>query len=208
MKLYQSSTSPFARKVKICAGELGIIGEIEMLCVTQALKTGGPLGRDENIIKHNPLGQIPTMLIEDGVVLADSRVICEYLNHRAGGELFPVDPQARWAALVAQTMGDGLIDAALLIRYEDTLRPEERRWSKWNDAHIVKILAVADFINETAASFGDRIDIGVIACVCALGYLDFRFPSLSWRTSRPAANKWFARIDARAAFVKTRLVTT
>jgi glutathione S-transferase len=203
MKLYQSSTSPFARKVKICADELGLIDQIEMLGVTQAMTTGGPLARDENIVKHNPLGQIPTMLLDDGAVLADSRVICEYLNDRAGGDLFPLDPAARWRALLEQSIGDGLIDAALLVRYEDTLRPEEKRWRRWNDAHIVKILAAADAIEQRASGFDARIDIGTIACACALGYLDFRFADLAWRKDRPAATGWFAGIDARPSFAKT-----
>jgi glutathione S-transferase len=204
VKLYQSPTSPFARKVKICADELGLIGEIEMLDVTQAMKTGGPLARDENIIKHNPLGQIPTMLIEHEFVLADSRVICEYLNHRAGGALFPTDPAARWRALFEQSLGDGIVDAGLLIRYENTLRPTKKRWAAWNDAHIVKMLATADMIERSAQDFADRIDIGTIACACALGYLDFRFVDLEWRRNRPAAAAWYAGIEARASFATTR----
>lgn len=205
MKLYQSSTSPFVRKVTLTAAELGLLGQIEMLDVSDAYKKGGPLAREENIIKVNPLGQVPTMLTEDGTVLADSRVICEYLNHRAKGEIFPNDPAKRWNALMEQTVGDGLLDAALLARYEGLLRPEDKRWDAWTNGQMTKLRASLAIIEQKAASLGDRVDIGTITFASALAYLDLRFGDLNWRKDHPNASAWFARIEERPAFAANRL---
>ncbi|SFJ92413.1 Glutathione S-transferase [Bosea sp. OK403] len=205
MKLYQSTTSPFVRKVRIAAAELGLIGQIEMLDVSQEFKTGGPTAREANIVKSNPLGQVPTLLTDDGIAIADSRVICEYLNHRAGGEIFPSDPAKRWTALMDQTVGDGLLDAALLARYEGFLRPEEKRWDKWSEGQMTKVRAVLAVIEAKAAEFGDRLDIGTITFASGLAYLDLRFGDLGWRDGHPETAAWFARIEQRPAFAQQKL---
>lgn len=111
MKLFYSPTSPFVRKVMVVAHELGLADRLERLP-----SAAHPVNRDKSIISHNPLGQVPTLLTDDGQVLADSRVICEYLDDLAGGGLFPKAGAARWRALVDQTLGDGLLGAALLAR--------------------------------------------------------------------------------------------
>lgn len=200
MKLYQSATSPFVLKVRITAAELGLLDQLEMLDVSQEYKSGGPLAREQNIIKSSPLGQVPTLLTEDGTAIADSRVICEYLNHRVGGSLFPAEPAARWNALTEQTFGDGLLDAALLARYEGLLRDEAIRWDRWTDAQLTKVRAVLDIIEGKASSFGERVDIGTITFFCALAYLDLRFADLNWRDSRPQAAAWFKRLSQRPTF--------
>jgi glutathione S-transferase len=200
MKLYQSATSPFVLKVRIAAAELGLLDRIELLDVSQEYKSGGPLAREQNIIKSNPLGQVPTLLTEDGAAIADSRVICEYLDHRAGGSLFPAEPAARWNALTEQTFGDGLLDAALLARYEGLLREEAMRWERWIDGQLAKVRAVLDIIEGKAPSFGDRVDIGTITFFCGLAYLDLRFADLNWRDGRPQAAAWFAHLSQRPAF--------
>ena len=141
MKLYQSATSPFVLKVRIAAAELGLLDRIEMLDVSQEYKAGGPLAREQNIIKTNPLGQVPTLLTEGGSTIADSRVICEYLDRLGGGSLFPAAPTARWNALTEQSYGDGLLDAALAARYEGLLRSEEQRWQRWIDGQLAKVHA-------------------------------------------------------------------
>lgn len=205
MKLYQSATSPFVRKVKLTAAELGLLGQIEMLDVSDEYKKGGPLAREQNIVKLNPLGQVPTMVTEDGTVIADSRVICEYLNHRGKGEIFPSDPGKRWNALTEQTIGDGLLDAALLARYEILLRPQERQWQPWQDGQMTKIRAALAIVEQKAASFGERIDIGTISFASALAYLDLRFADLDWRRDHKAAATWFAAIEARPAFAANKL---
>jgi glutathione S-transferase len=124
MKIYYSPASPFVRKVMICAAELGL--EIERLP-----SAVGPVARDQTVVADNPLGQVPTFLADDGTALYDSRVICEYLDAHAGGRLFPAAGPARWRALVEQSLGDGVLGAALLARYETVLRPPNGQGALW-----------------------------------------------------------------------------
>lgn len=202
MKLYQSATSPFVLKVRIAAAELGLLDRIEMLDVSQEYKAGGPLAREQNIIKTNPLGQVPTLLIEDGSTIADSRVICEYLDDLGQGALFPRAPE-RWRVLTEQALGDGLLDAALSARYESTCRSDETRSPIWIAGQMTKVEAALDQMESTVAVFGACITIGSITMACALGYLDFRFASLDWRSSRPALTEWFATMSQRRSLQQT-----
>lgn len=205
MKLYQSGTSPFVRKVKVTAAELGLLGQIEVLEVSDAFKRGGPLAREENVTKFSPLGQVPTMITEDGTALADSRVICEYLNHRGKGEIFPSDPAKRWNALMEQNIGDGLLDAALLTRYEILFREQSMRSRPWLDGQITKLRACLAYFEQKAPTFGDRVDIGTITLASALAYLDLRFADLNWRKEHPAIAAWHAKIEMRSAFASNCL---
>lgn len=199
MKIYYSPTSPYVRKVLVAAHELGLADRIEKLP-----SAAHPVNRDRTIIAHNPLGQVPTFFTDDGVMLADSRVICEYLNDLAGGALFPASGPARWRALVDQAIGDGAIAAALLSRYETAVRPGEKLWQDWLSGQLDKVTTSLAAVEAAAASIGDRTDIGTITFGCALGYLDLRFPDLKWRDSYPATAKWFARFDDRPSMTSTR----
>ncbi|WP_230532295.1 glutathione S-transferase [Microvirga roseola] len=199
MKLFYSPTSPFVRKVLVVAHELGLADRIARVsCAAH------PVNRDQSIIAHNPLGQVPTLVLEDGRMLADSRVICEYLNDLAGGSIFPAGPR-RWDALVEQTVADGLLDAALLGRYERAVRPPEKLWQEWLDGQIDKIHSALAGIERAAPDWGERVDIGTISSGCALGYLDLRFEDLGWRDRYPAARDWYARFDERPSMRETRL---
>ncbi len=124
MKIFFSPASPFVRKCMVVAHELGIADRIEKLP-----SAAGPVKRDATIIPKNPLGQVPTFITDDGQVLFDSRVICEYLNATQSGKLFPADGAARWARLTELALADGMTGAALLARYESVLRPEALRWA-------------------------------------------------------------------------------
>ncbi len=201
-KLYYAPTSPFVRKVMITAWCLGINDQIEML-----ESAAHPIQRDARIARFNPLAKIPAFQTVDGQFLYDSRVICEYLNAYAQGGLFPVAGNARWTSLTRQALGDGLLDAALLARYERTVRPEEKQWAGWVDAQLQKVSAALDEIEKYAEEFS-RIpdDIGLITLGCALGYLDFRFADLVWRNHHPLTAAWFAEFDQHPAMVKTRPV--
>ncbi|SHJ74429.1 Glutathione S-transferase [Roseomonas rosea] len=191
MKVYFSPASPFVRKVMVCAQELGL--EVERL-PSQA----HPVERDRVIVADNPLGQVPTFFADDGTVLYDSRVICEYLDAVAGGgRLFPAPGPGRWRALVEQSLGDGLIDAALLARYEAVVRPAEARFEPWVGGQMDKIAVALDRMQEWAPSLRGRVDIGTITLGCALGYLDFRFPDLDWRGGRDALAGWYAEFGRR-----------
>ena len=198
MKLYFSGASPFVRKVMVVAHEVGLAGEIEAIDAV-----AHPVNRDRAILAHNPLAQVPTLILDDGEVLADSRVICEYLDARAGGRLFPAAPE-RWRVLAAQSLGDGLLAASLLVRYERTTRPEAVRSAEWQAAQLDKVRTALDAMEAAANRLGDRIDIGTVTWGCALGYLDLRFPEIAWREGRPDLAAWFARFDERPAMRATR----
>jgi glutathione S-transferase len=199
LKIYYSPTSPFVRKCLVAAAELGITDRIERLPAA-----AHPIDRDRTVMAHNPLGKVPTLLTDDGAVLYDSRVICEYFDTIANGSLVPRDAPARWNVLVLQALADGINDAAVLARYEAALRPEALRWNEWAAGQVEKVTCGLAEIERQAAGFGDRVDLGIIAVGCALGYLDFRFASLAWRTHHPATAAWFARFDARPSMVATR----
>jgi glutathione S-transferase len=199
MKLYYSPYSPYVRKVLVAAHEVGLADKIEnVACAAH------PVTRDRNIIVHNPLGQVPTLLLEDGAMLADSRVICEYLDDLAGGSLFPRSGPARWRVLVDQTIGDGILTAALLSRYEVAARPPEKLWQDWFDGQMDKIETAISSIEAAVPTLGDRVDIGTISFACAFGYLDLRFPDLGWRDRHPKSADWYARFGARPSMVATQ----
>ncbi len=201
MKLLFAPTSPFVRKVMICAHLSGLAERIEKLD-----SAAHPVQRDERIGMHNPLAKVPTLVLDDGMALYDSRVICEFIADTGGNtHLFPAPGPARWKALQQQSMADGLLDAALLARYEDTARPAEVQWPVWRQANLTKIHACLASIEAMAPTLGLlRPTIGEVTIACALGYLDFRFPELQWRDACPQAANWYARIDALPFMQQTR----
>ena len=131
-------------------------------------------------------------------------MICEYLNELAKGNLIPPGGPARWTVLTEHALADGILDAAVLVRYETVLRPEALRWNDWISGQMEKVTSGLDVIERRVGGFGDRVDLGMIAVGCALGYLDFRYASLSWRSKHPNAAAWFERFDARPSMVATR----
>ncbi|QJT81051.1 glutathione S-transferase N-terminal domain-containing protein [Kosakonia sp. MUSA4] len=200
MQLFYATTSAYVRKVMVCATVLGLVDEMERLD-----SAAHPIERDERIAEFNPLAKVPALRTENGICLYDSRVICEYLNARAGGDLFPENGDARWRSLARQALGDGTIDAALLARYEFSARPPEKQWQNWADAQLKKVAAALAEIEGQVSGFSDQPnDIGLIAIGCALGYLDFRFAGLNWRASHPLTAAWFAVFDAHPAMAATR----
>ena len=198
MKLFYSGASPYVRKCMVVAHELGLAARIEHLPAA-----AHPVNRDQNIVRNNPLGKVPTLLTDDGTVLYDSRVICEFLNELGGGKLFPAGGAQRWQVLTEQSLGDGILDAALLARYEGAMRPEPLRWADWTTGQLDKIHCGLAAIDAKADSLGDRVDIGTITMGCVLGYLDLRFDHLGWRQQHAKAAAWFARFNARAAMQAT-----
>jgi glutathione S-transferase len=200
MKLFFSPTSPYVRKCLVVARELGVDERIEFL-----VANAHPVNRDASIVAANPLGKVPTLLTDDGHSLYDSRVICEYLDARFGqGRLFPSAAQegaARWQALTLQALADGLLDAALLVRYEQVARPEELRWPDWQTGQLDKIetsLAALERGELLPLPLDPtRVDIGTLALACALWYLDLRYESLAWRARFPAVARWYGEFSQR-----------
>lgn len=199
MKLWYSPPSPYARKVRIAARELGLDDRIEEFEVTIA-----PHKPNEDFGRRNPLMKVPALETDDGLVLFDSRVICEYLDAQAGGgRLFPAAPAERWKVLRRQALGDGVLDAGLLRRYELVARPEALHWTDWLAGQQKKIDQGLDLAEREVAGWGRALDIGQIAIACALHWLDFRFGGDDWRSRRPALAAWLAEIGKRPSFAQT-----
>jgi glutathione S-transferase len=181
MKLYTNPASPFARKARVIAHELGL--------KLEEIRTS-PM-QDPEFRKVNPLGMIPALQLDDGSVLIDSPVICEYLNHAGGGKFFPgtgiLGGSGRWKALALQALGDGLADAAVawIILGRETPPPEAIRARRKQS-----VLATLDVLERT--KFADPPTIGEIAVACAIGYVEFRMPDLDWKGSRPKLAAWYA----------------
>jgi len=199
MKLFYSPTSPYVRKVIVLAMETGLDAKIERIPAVTS-----PVEQHPDLARANPLAKVPALVIDSGEVLFDSRVICEYLDSQhQGPKFFPAAGPARWTALRQQALGDGLLDAALLVRYEGFLRPEDKRWPAWSEGQMKKITGALAEIERLAPSFGDRVDIGTVGIACALGYLDFRFADMNWRQQHPQAAAWAARVFERTSLKAT-----
>src|ERR1700683_1935252 len=147
MKLYYSATSPFVRKCLVSAHELGLRGRIELVPAAPH-----PVNRDRALIVCNPLGKVPTLVTEDGAVLYDSRVICEYLNALGDGHLIPPEPAARWSILRDEALADGMLEAAVLVRYATFARPEILRWKDWIDGQMDKVTCGLTEIEQRAGT--------------------------------------------------------
>lgn len=198
MKLYYSTTSPYVRKCLIAAHELGLIDRIQIAPVVTM-----PTQHNAELMRQNPLCKLPTLILDNGSALYDSRVIGEYLNSLAGGSLIP-EGDARWDTLVRQSLADGLLDAALLMRYEAVLRPKEFQWANWQQTQEDKVRSALRELESTASAWVDRLDLGTIAAASALSYLDLRFAELDWRAGAPALKSWFAAFSERPSMRQTQ----
>jgi glutathione S-transferase len=195
-RLLSAPASPFGRKVKIAAAVLGLMDRIAVETVDTAA-ADGPLRRD------NPLGKIPVLIPDGAEPIFDSRVIVEYLDILAGGgRLIPAEPRERIAVLTLQAVGDGMMDAGVLRRYETHRRGPGERSASW-DADQAGKIARALAVLEARPPAEGRVRIGEIAVACALGYLDFRFEG-AWRADHPRLVAWLAAFDgAVPAFAAT-----
>lgn len=198
MKIYFSPFSPYVRKCLVAGHELGLNDRIRLLP-----SNAGPIQRDKEIIAKNPLGKVPTFITDDGQVLYDSRVICEYLDDLAGGNLFPRAGSVRWAALTLQSLGDGILDGALLARYEDVARPEALRWSEWRAGQLDKAETSLAHLDSHPEMLEGRVDIGSLTVACALWYLDLRFANFDWRSRHAGVASWFAKFSERPSLQGT-----
>ena len=197
MKLRYSPTSPYVRKVSATAIELGLAARIERVATNTQ-------DRDSGIAEHNPLGKVPALILDDGGVLYDSPVICEFLDSlHEGPKLFPAAGPARWTALRQQALGDGILDAAILRMLETVRRPEALRWPSWIAHQSAKMTRALDQFEAEAAELDGPPNIGRITAGCALGYLDFRFPDLGWRDGRPGLAAWHEGFVQRPSMQET-----
>lgn len=199
MKLHYNPASPYVRKVRAVAAETGLTGRIELVAERVT-----PVTSNEALNNDNPIGKIPALVLDDGTALFDSRVICEYLDTlHDGPRMFPADGPARWQALRLQALADGMLDAAVVTRYETFLRPEALRWPEWIAGQKGKFRRGLDALESESGSLGADAGIGTISVACALGYLDFRYTDEDWRGPRPGLAKWFETFGVRASLRET-----
>lgn len=200
MKLHWSPRSPFVRKVMIVLHETDQLRDVELIRSLVALQ----LPPDDAVLADNPLGKIPALVTETRQKLFDSRVICEFLDTRAGAGLFPSDQNARFDHLRWQALGDGLSDIVLLWRTE--LTRVEGPWRAVTDGWLCKVRAsMGRLENEATKLSKAQFGIGQIAIICALGQLDFRWPDCAWRDNFPALARLEQEWAARPSVASTRI---
>jgi glutathione S-transferase len=182
MKLIFSAASPFVRKVRIAAIELGLIDRIEFVPTTVA--PGTP---NEEYSKITPVKKLPVLILDNGEVVLDSYVIVEYLDELAGGgKLIPASGPLRWKIKTDHSLLQGMLDSMLLCRYEGMVRPKELFWKAWADDHWSRAWnGMALFEQEASAMLARPLDIAQIGLTCVLGYADFRFADCGWRKAYP-----------------------
>lgn len=194
--LRSAAPSPFVRKVRIAAALLALDDRIEI----SAADTMDPA---DSLRNQNPLGKIPALILENGEVLYDSAVIVEYLDGLAGGgRVIPAERDERFRSLTRQALADGIMEAAVLLRYETLWRQPDDRSPRWIAHHEGKISrALAAFEASPPENLGD---IGAIALACALGYLDLRLEG-RWRAGHPGLVTWLDAFSvATPSFEATR----
>lgn len=199
MKLIGSLTSPFVRKVRIVLAEkkLDYVFELDNVW-----------GADSTVGQSNPLGQVPCLVMEDGTVMYDSRVIAEYLDTLTPVcKLLPPNSRDRAAVKVWEALADGVLNAAVLVRLEKTLRPGEQQSAAWIDRQLGKVHAglavMAEDLGEQPFCMGNHYTLADVALGGALGWLAFRFPEIDWRGDYPNLARLFDKLSERASFKDT-----
>lgn len=199
MILRSTPMSPFGRMVKIAAHVTGIMDQI-------TIEQSDTMDANDTIRQQNPLGKIPALLV-DGTAIYDSRVILEYLDHLAGGDvLLPSDIDARFDALRRNALANGILDAAILVIYEARFRPEDKYVESFVEYQRDKIRRGVDSIGKMAPSYsnGATPDVGEIGFACCLDYLDFR-KQLNWRDHCPDMADWMMDFSASVPGYKETL---
>lgn len=198
MQIRVNAASPFARKVRIVVNETGLADRVQ-----EVQTPVNPVAPNSDLAGQNPLVKIPALVLDDGTALYDSRTICEYLDALTGGKLYPAAGAARWRALTLQSLCDGILDAAVLTRYETVVRPETLRWPQWIAGQRAKVDGGLAALERMQPGFGASFGIGEIGAACVLGYLDFRFPDIDWRASCPGLKGWFEAVSKRPSVQAT-----
>jgi glutathione S-transferase len=202
VKLHWSPRSPFVRKAMIALHETGLLGRVE--CVRTTVSMSALPSAD--LLPDNPLSKIPTLVLDDGRALFDSRVIVEYLDGlHAGPKLFPADPERRIGHLRWMAFADGLTDILLLWRHE-RIRAEGTQSPTILAAFETKVRSsFAAFDKEAAELAAEPFGIGHISLVCTLGQMDFRYRGSNWRKAHPRLAAWHAEVARRPSVVATEV---
>ena len=200
LRLIGSLTSPYVRKVRIVMAEKRIEYQLDLEDVWSP---------GSNIQESNPLGKVPCLIMEDGGAVFDSRVIAEYLDTMTPvSKLLPQSGRERAEIRTWEALGDGMLDAAILVRLEQTQRPPEQQSQKWIDRQMGKVhaglAAMSRGLGDKAWCNGHGYTLADIAAGCTLGYLDFRFAHIQWRDTYPNLAKLYEKLAVRPSFVETQ----
>lgn len=198
MKLIGSNSSPYVRKVRVVLAEKKIEYRYELDDVWSP---------DSELQSINPLGKVPTLIMDDGAALFDSRVIAEYLDNLTPvHRLVPPNGRARVEVKIWEVLADGLLDAAVLVRLEQ-LRTDSQRSPAWIARQMSKVeaalQAMSNAIGDKPWCVDGRYSLADISLGCALGYLDFRFPALGWRAQFSNLARHADKLFARPSFAET-----
>jgi len=199
MKLIGSVTSPYVRKVRVVMAEKKLDYSLELDNVW---------GADTRIHESNPLGKVPCLVMEDGSAMYDSRVIAEYLDTLTPVcKLLPPNGRDRADVKVWEALADGVLDAAVLVRLERTLRPPEQQSEKWIERQFGKVQGGLDVMStklgEQAFCMGNHYTLADVAVGCCLGWLLFRFPEIEWRAEYPNLARLHDKLSERQSFKDT-----
>ncbi len=204
MRLMYSATSPFVRRVRAVAIELGLADRLTLEPVQLAP------GRENREYAEvvNPLRKIPALVLDDGETLVESAVICQFLDELAGGgKLIPSAGPDRWRVLSQQAIAQGMAEAMVLARYELALRPEPLRWPEWISDQQQRFWSGVAWFEHRAqralAPPAGGVDVSQLALACCLGYVDFRFAELDWRARAPCVQAWYEAIATRPSLALT-----
>lgn len=194
MKLAYSPNSPYVRKCVASAIARGIDTQLELWTIGTTAAELAAL---------NPLSKVPTLILDDGSVLYDSPVICEYLDSVGSApKLFPAAGPARWKALTQEALGDGILDATQPRRREVALPLDDGR-RDYIATQQLKVTRALDVLEAQADGLGLLATIGEITIGCALGYLDFRYPHEPWRPGHPGLEAWYAKVSQLPPLART-----
>jgi glutathione S-transferase len=199
LTLRNSPASPFGRKVRIALDLLGLADRVSIVNAD----TTDP---NDDLRQQNPLGKIPTLILQTGEALYDSSVIVQYLDALAGGARIVPQGWSRFEALRLEALADGILDANILRLYEVRWRPEEHRVAKWVEHQAGKVDRALAEVEKSFSEPAPRLHLGHIALACALGHLDLRFEG-SWRERNPKLVRWLSDFEGRvSAFEATRFI--
>lgn len=195
MKLYITTPSPFARKVRIVAREKGLSDSIEEIVVD-------PYANAPELLDTNPVVQVPTLIAEDGQPLNDSPVICDYLDRLGGGDRFLPQDDANWLRVKRlETLGNQALEMGVKLVLEKR-RPEHERSAMWIERWTNNMGRALDALEAEDLS-ADRIDLGSITAAIAVTWIGFRHPDYDWKTGRPKLVAFQTAMEARDSFKDT-----
>ena len=196
MKLIYSGASPYARKARATAIEIGMAGKIE-------LEEINPWADPEGYRAVNPVGKVPALIRDDGPALYQSNIVCEFIDAHGETKIYPAAGPDRWTAMRQLAAADGILDASVLNRMEGMFHAGDAASQKLIDRQELSVAEALDQLESEAGDLNGPVTIGQIAVACALGYRDFRFVDIDWRTARPKLSAWYESFAKRPSITET-----